>query len=141
MSVNAERLCHPTHHPDYPVWWGLADLLSMHSWLMMGVLLALHLLIILSSWQVVQFTMGVTSTPKYVYCSANYVMKYLAVQAKVSVPSEKQAKKLPAGVKMTSPIAQVLAGGYRKAREVKAPSLDTVAATLAAAINVRSVMC
>lgn len=58
-------------------------------------------------------------------------------QAKVSIPSEKQAKKLPAGVKMTSPIAQVLAGSYHKAREAQTPSLDTVAATLAAAINVR----
>ncbi|DBA69538.1 TPA: hypothetical protein ACH3X2_012737 [Trebouxia sp. C0005] len=61
-------------------------------------------------------------------------------QAKVSILSEKQAKKLPAGAKMTSPIAQVLAGGYRKAHDAKAPSLDAVAATLAAAINVRSVL-
>lgn len=63
------------------------------------------------------------------------------MQAKVSIPSEKQAKRLPAGVKMTSPIAQVLAGGYHKAREAKAPSMDIVAATLAAAINVRSDLC
>ncbi len=104
---------------------------------MMGVLLALHLLIILSSWQVVQFTMAVTSTPKYVYCSVVWVIRRLAVQAKVSIPSEKQAKRLSAGVKMTSPVAQVLAGGYHKAREAKAPSIDTVAATLAAAMNVR----
>ena len=85
--------------------------------------------------------MGVTSTPKYVYCSVVWAMRRLAVQAKVSIPSEKQAKKLPAGAKMTSPIAQVLAGGYHKAHEAKAPGVDTVAATLAAAINVRSVPC
>ena len=42
---------------------------------------------------------------------------------------------------MTSPVAQVLAGGYHKAREAKAPSVDTVAATLVAAINVRSDPC
>ncbi len=38
---------------------------------------------------------------------------------------------------MTSPIAQVLAGGYHKAGEAKTSSVDTVAAILAAAINVR----
>lgn len=81
--------------------------------------------------------MAVTSTPKFVYCSVVWVIRRLAVQAKVSTPSEKQAKRLPAGVKMTSPIAQVLAGGYHKAGEAKAPSIDTVAATLAAAMNVR----
>ena len=113
----------------------------MHSWLMMSVSLELHLLIILSSWHVVQFITGVTSKPKYVYRFVIWVMTPLAVQAKVSIPSEKQAKKLPAGVKMTSPIAQVLAGGYHKAHEAKAPSVDTVTATLAAAINVRSVPC
>jgi len=59
------------------------------------------------------------------------------VQAKVSVPSEKQAKRLSAGVKMTSPVAQVLAGGYHKAGKAKVPSVDTVAATLAAAMNIR----
>ena len=82
--------------------------------------------------------MGVTSISEYMCCSVVWVIRHLAVQAKVSVPSEKQAKKLPARVKMTSPVAQVLAGGYHKAREAKAPSVDTVAATLAAAINVRS---
>jgi len=35
----------------------------------------------------------------------------------------------------------VLAGGYHKAHEAKAPSVDTVTATLAAAVNVRSVSC
>lgn len=51
--------------------------------------------------------------------------------------SEKQAVKLPAGAKMTSPIALVLAGSYCKALGAQAPALDTVADDLIHVINIK----
>lgn len=54
-------------------------------------------------------------------------------------PSQKMAKKLPGGVKLTTPAPTVLAGMYRKAVRAAAPTPDTVAGILAAALNARFV--
>ncbi|KAL3141258.1 hypothetical protein ABBQ38_003596 [Trebouxia sp. C0009 RCD-2024] len=58
-------------------------------------------------------------------------------QVRVVAPSQKMAKKLPGGVKLTTPAPTVLAGMYRKAVRAAAPTPDTVAGILAAALNAR----
>ena len=61
----------------------------------------------------------------------------VAMQARVMRPLPKEASKLPAAVKLTSPIALALAGAYRKAQGAKAPSLEHVATAIASALTVR----
>ena len=62
------------------------------------------------------------------------------LQLKVSPVTPKQAKALPAGALMTSPVAQVLAGAYRKALKGQAPTLDSVAGSVAHAMTNRWVL-
>lgn len=61
-------------------------------------------------------------------------------QVKIGIPPQKLAKKLPAGTKFTSPVAQVLAGAYRKAVGGQAPPLEGIASGITAALNARSVL-
>lgn len=55
----------------------------------------------------------------------------------MGVPSQKMAKKLPGGVKLTTPAPQVLAGNYRKALGPGAPTAVTVGGIIAAALHAR----
>ena len=58
----------------------------------------------------------------------------------MGAPSQKLAKRLPGGVKLTTPAPQVLAGTYQKALGAGAPTADSVAGIIALAFNARFVL-
>ena len=63
----------------------------------------------------------------------------LIMQVRVGLLPQKLAKRLPTETAYTSPVAQVLAGSYRKGTLAHAPSSDSIASTITAAVNARSV--
>ena len=62
------------------------------------------------------------------------------LQVRVAAPSQKMARKLPGGWKLTTPAPHVLAGIYQKALGAGAPTADTIAGTAASALNARYVL-
>ena len=59
---------------------------------------------------------------------------------KVSQVTKKQAKLLPAGAQLTSPVPHALVGTFRRDLGAEAPSLESVADTVAAAVNSRQAL-
>ena len=58
----------------------------------------------------------------------------------MSRTSRKQAKLLPAGAQLTGPVLHALVGAFRRALGATAPSLESVAGTVAAATTSRQVL-